>query len=177
MAPRWSPPRQHSDARSWPVARRFGQGASRPVGAPRLARRVGRRRVVTRMATGSSPCFDRLAKALAVSDGLSAQRAQIVVVDRTCGADHARATRHGELDGGAADPAGGAVDEQRAPGPGAERVQGGRGRLDGDGQSGGLGEAKRRRDRRVVGEQRQLGGSRRTANHQNQVTAVHRNGR
>jgi hypothetical protein len=71
-----------------------------------------------------------------------------------------RAARHGELDGGAADPAGGAVDEQRAPGPDAERVQGPRGRLEGDRQAGGLGEAKRRRDRRVVGEQCQLGRAR-----------------
>jgi hypothetical protein len=76
------------------------------------------------------------------------------VIGGTGGADHAHATRHGELDGGAADPAGGAVDEQHAPSPDAERVQGAGGRLEGDGQASGLGEAKRRRDRRVVGEQR-----------------------
>jgi hypothetical protein len=50
-----------------------------------------------------------------------------------------RAPRHCELNGGAADSAGGAVDEQRAPGPDAERVQGARGRLEGDGQACGLG--------------------------------------
>ena len=82
------------------------------------------------------------------------------MVDGTGGADHAGAARHGELDGGAADPACGAVDEQRAPSPDAERVQAARGRLDGDGQRSGLGEAKRRRDRRVVGEQRQFGRAR-----------------
>jgi hypothetical protein len=51
------------------------------------------------------------------------------VVGGTGCADHARAARHAELDGGAADLAGSAVDEQPAPGPDGECVQGARGRL------------------------------------------------
>ena len=98
-----------------------------------------------------------LDEALAVGDGLGAQRAQVVVVGRTGGADHARAARHGELDRGAADASGGAVDEQRAAAPDAELVERARGRLDGGRQRGGAGEVERRRDRRVVGQHRQLG--------------------
>jgi hypothetical protein len=125
----------------------FGQDAA-PGDVERHVDAVGRKRA------------NPLDEALAVGDGLGAQRAQVIMVGGTGGADHARAARHGELDGGAADPTGGAVDEQRAPGPDAERVQAARGRLDGDGQPSGLGEAKRWRDRRVVGEQRQLGRAR-----------------
>ncbi len=98
-----------------------------------------------------------LDEALAVGDGLGPQRAQVLVVRRAGGADHARAARHGELDRGAANAAGGAADEQRAAAPGAELVKGARGRLDGGRQRGGAGEVERRRDRRVVGQHRQLG--------------------
>ena len=42
-------------------------------------------------------------QALAVGDGLGPQRAQVVVIRRTGGADHARAARHGQLNRGAAD--------------------------------------------------------------------------
>ena len=53
------------------------------------------------------------------------------MVCRTGGADHARAAHHGELNRGAADASGGAVDEQRAAAPDAELVKRARGRLDG----------------------------------------------
>ena len=98
-----------------------------------------------------------LDEALAVGDRLGPQRAQVVVVGRTGGADHARAARHGQLNRGAADAAGGAVDEQRAADPHAELVKRPRGRLDSGRQRGSGGEVKRRRDRRVVGQHRQLG--------------------
>src|SRR5271169_127820 len=47
-------------------------------------------------------------------DVLGPQRAKVLVVCRTGGADHARTAHHGELNRGAADASGGAVDEQRA---------------------------------------------------------------
>ena len=75
----------------------------------------------------------------------------------TGGADHARAAHHGELNRGAADASGGAVDEQRAAAPDAELVKRARGRLDGGRQRGSAGEVERRRDRRIVGQHRQLG--------------------
>ena len=96
-------------------------------------------------------------EALAVGDGLGAQRAQVVVVGGTGGADHARAAHHGELNRGAADASGGAVDEQRAAAPDAELVKRPRGRLDGGRQRGSAGEVERRRDRRIPGQHRQLG--------------------
>ena len=79
------------------------------------------------------------------------------MVRRTGGAAHARAAHHGELNRGAADASGGAVDEQRAAAPDAELVERARGRLDGGRQRGSAGEVKRRRDRRVGGQHRQLG--------------------
>jgi hypothetical protein len=100
-------------------------------------------------------------QALAVGDGLGAQRPQIVVAGRTGGADHAGAAPHGELNRGAADAPGGAVDQQRAAVPDTELVKGARGRLDGGRQRGCAGEAERRRDRRIVGQHRQLGLGRR----------------
>jgi hypothetical protein len=98
-----------------------------------------------------------LDEALAVGDGLGPQRAKVLVVGRTGGADHARAAHHGELNRGAADASGGAVDEQRAAVSDAELVERARGRLDGGRQRGSAGEVKRRRDRRIVGQHRQLG--------------------
>jgi hypothetical protein len=62
------------------------------------------------------------------------------------------AAPHGELNRGAADASGGAVDEQRAAAPAAELVKRARGRLDGRRLRGGAGEVKRRRDRRIVGQ-------------------------
>ena len=44
-----------------------------------------------------------LDEGLAIGDGLRAQRAQVLVVGGTGCADHARAARHAELDGGSAD--------------------------------------------------------------------------
>jgi hypothetical protein len=73
------------------------------------------------------------------------------------GADHARAAHYSELNRGAADASGGAVDEQRATAPDAELVKRARGRLDGGRQRGSPGEVKRRRDRRIIGQHRQLG--------------------
>src|ERR1700723_1003698 len=98
-----------------------------------------------------------LDEALAVGDGLGPQRAKVLVVCRTGGADHACAAYHGELDGGAADASGGAVDEQRAAAPDAELVKRARGRLDGGRQRGSASEVERRRDRRIVGQHRQVG--------------------
>lgn len=66
---------------------------------------------------------DPLGHAFAVGDGLGAQQAQVVLVGGTGGADRTRAARDGELDGRAADPDGGAVDEQRAPAGDAEMVK------------------------------------------------------
>jgi hypothetical protein len=82
---------------------------------------------------------------------------KVLVISRTRGADHARAARHGELNRGAADGSGGAVDEQRAAPPDTELVKGARGRLDGGRQRGSAREVKRRRDRRIPGQDRQLG--------------------
>ena len=100
-------------------------------------------------------------QALAVGDGLGPQRAKVVVVGRAGGADHARAAHHGELNRGAADASGGAVDEQRAAPAGArtdaELVQCAGGRLDGGRQRGRAREIERRRDRRVERQHRQLG--------------------
>jgi hypothetical protein len=79
------------------------------------------------------------------------------VVGQTGGADHARAARHGQLNRSAADAPGGAVDEQRAAAPHVELVKRPRGRLDGGRQRGSGGEVKRRRDRRIVRQHRQLG--------------------
>ncbi len=94
---------------------------------------------------------------LAIGDGLGPQRAKVLVVRRTGGADHPLAARHRELDRSATDAAGGAVDEQRAAAPDAELVERTRGRLDGGRQRGSFGEVERRRDRRIVGQHRQLG--------------------
>ncbi len=55
-----------------------------------------------------------LDEAIAVGDGLGPQRAEVVVVCRAGGADHAHTAHHGELNGGAANVSGGAVDQQRA---------------------------------------------------------------
>src|SRR5271165_2254528 len=73
------------------------------------------------------------------------------------GARLARTAHHGELNRGAADASGGAVDEQRAAPPDAELVKRARGRLDGGRQRGSAREAERRRDRRIEGQHRQLG--------------------
>jgi hypothetical protein len=75
----------------------------------------------------------------------------------TGGPDHARTANHGELNRGAADASGGAVDEQRAAAPDAELAERAHGRLDGGRQRGSAGKAERRRDRRIVGQHRQLG--------------------
>ena len=88
---------------------------------------------------------NRLDEAVAVRDGLGPQRAKVLVVRRAGGADHAHTARHGELNRGAADAAGGAVDEQRAAAPDAELVERARGRLDGRRQRGSVGEVERRR--------------------------------
>src|SRR6185312_13762706 len=100
-------------------------------------------------------------QALAVGDGLGPQRAKVVVVGRAGGADHAHAARLGELNRGAADASGGAVDEQRAAPAGArtdaELVQCAGGRLDGGRQRGRARKIERRRDRRVERQHRQLG--------------------
>src|ERR1700678_952949 len=85
---------------------------------------------------------DPLDEALAVGDGLGPQRAKVLVVGRTGGADHARTAHHGELNRGAADASGGAVDEQRAAAPDAELVKRAPGRLDGGRQRGSFGEVK-----------------------------------
>ena len=57
---------------------------------------------------------DPLRHAVTVGDGFGAERAQQLVGGGAAGTDHARAPGHGELDGGAADASGGAVDEHRA---------------------------------------------------------------
>ena len=79
------------------------------------------------------------------------------MVGRTGGADHAPTAHHGELNRGAADASGGAVDEQRATAPGAELVERARGRLDDGRQRGSARKIERRRDRRIVRQHRQLG--------------------
>src|SRR3984957_20217258 len=83
---------------------------------------------------------DPLDHAFAVRHGLRAQQAEVVLVGSTGGADHARAARGGELDGRAADPAGGAVDEQRASAFYPQLVDRARGRLECDRESGGIDE-------------------------------------
>ena len=79
------------------------------------------------------------------------------MIGGTGSADHVRTPHHGELNRGAADGSGGAVDEQRAAAPDTELVERARGRLDGGRQCGSAGEVERRRDRRIVGEHCQLG--------------------
>jgi hypothetical protein len=96
-------------------------------------------------------------EALAVGQGLGTERAQVVLVGRTGGADHARATGHRELDRGAADATGGSVDEQCAATLDADLIERTGGGLDGGRQRGGGREVERRRDRGVVRQHRQLG--------------------
>ena len=81
------------------------------------------------------------------------------MVGGTGGADHARAAGDGELNGGAADPACGAVDEQSDSTTDAELVQAARGRFERDGEAGGIDETEGQRDRRPIGQQRQFGRS------------------
>jgi len=64
------------------------------------------------------------------------------VVGGPCGADHARATGDGELHGGAADPACGAVDEQGGSSADAEFIQAAGGRFERDGKAGGVDETQ-----------------------------------
>ena len=102
-------------------------------------------------------CADSLDQAGSVGDRLCPQRAQITVIGGTRGADHLRPTRHGELDGSAADASGGAVDEHRAAACHAELIERAGGRLDGRREGRRAREVKRRRDRGVVGQHRQFG--------------------
>jgi hypothetical protein len=82
-----------------------------------------------------------------------------VLADAMCFADlgERECPVDGELDGRAADPAGGAVDEQRASACDAELVDRARGGLERDGESGGVDEPERRGNDRAEGEQCQLG--------------------
>jgi hypothetical protein len=79
------------------------------------------------------------------------------VVGRAGGADHPRAAGHGQLDRGAADTAGGTVDQQQASAPHAELVERAGGRLGRGRESRRPREVERRRDRRVPGQHGQLG--------------------
>jgi hypothetical protein len=79
------------------------------------------------------------------------------MVGRTASADHARTAHPRELDRGTADASRGAVDKQRPAAPHAELVKRARRRLDGGRQRGSAGKVKRRRDRRIGGQHRQLG--------------------
>nr|WP_254696283.1 hypothetical protein [Lysobacter enzymogenes] len=75
--------------------------------------------------------------AVVVGHRLRAERAQVVVVGRGGGADHARAPGHRQLHRDAAQRAGGAVDEQGVAGADLELAQGGVRGLAGRGQGAG----------------------------------------
>ena len=75
---------------------------------------------------------DALHQAVAVGRRFGAERAQILVVGLARGPDHLRAPRTGDLHGGAADRAGGAVDEHRRVSADAHRIERPHGSLHGD---------------------------------------------
>ncbi len=102
-------------------------------------------------------CAHPYDETLAVRDRLGSDRAQVSVLGRTRRADHLRASHHGELNRGAADTSGGAVDEHSGAAPDADLVERAGGRLDRGRQRGRAREFERRRDRRVVGQHCQLG--------------------
>ena len=93
---------------------------------------------------------DPLHHALAVRHGLGSEEPEVVVVPGAGGADDARTAGDGQLDGGAADAPGRAVDEEGDPGADAELVQAARGGLQRAREDGRVDETERLRHRRAA---------------------------